>query len=726
MRALLAPLLLGAVLLAGAAGAEPARVLRPLPAVADAWTLDGEIDAIDWPVRLDAATAARGAVLRLAVESGVSVMPEASTLTVSVNGRVVGQSGLGGGGRTVDVELPPAALVPGWNAIRVTANQRHRVDCTVAGTYELWSRIDPAVSGLEVSELGRPADTLADLADLAPAAGGDLPIRLRLARSDPADLAAGFALTGALARLAGTDHPIVDVDAEPGPGPGVDVAYGSPDQIEALGIDPILAAAAVSGAVVLPATAGSRPTLVLADRSADGLARSLDRIAAAAASRPASGVVEVDGTAPVEIPLSAFGVGSEQFSGRLWRRTLRLALPADALTADYDSVVIRLDTAYAPDLSPDNGLSVFVGGRLTATVPFGNRRGEVADDRRIEVPLGVFRPGLNEIRLEAAVAAPEDAACDPRRQISGAARFLILDSSTVTVPRIARMAKVPDLSGTIADGRTAAGPDRPVRIALAATDPDTLSAAGTLYARMAVAADRLVIPEIVDAFGPADLAGAVLVGAAPAVTPSVWAAAGLTAPAAGHPWAAAGPSVGAAAPSVAPTDAAPLLDAWRARLREDDGFGAAFRRRIEDAVDGAQAAAGFGAPVPASAVPPTATVLLAQGLTDGSDDPVTLVTAGDPAALRVGVERLTDPALWTALSGRMAIIEAGSDTPRIVAADRTRLVVTAAIDAGNLRLVTAAWLSAHSGIYAVLLLGAATLFGLATFAKVRRSGVRRP
>ncbi|WP_165645309.1 cellulose biosynthesis cyclic di-GMP-binding regulatory protein BcsB, partial [Oharaeibacter diazotrophicus] len=154
--------------------------LRRLPAVADGWTLSGEVDTVVWPLYLDGAAVARGGRLVFGIETAVSVMPEASTLVVQVNGRTVGQVALGGGDarRLVSLPIPPAALSAGWNAVRVTANQRHRVDCSVDGTYELWTRIDPAVTGF-VAEGVRPVAGLDGLPALALDEDGRLPIRIR-------------------------------------------------------------------------------------------------------------------------------------------------------------------------------------------------------------------------------------------------------------------------------------------------------------------------------------------------------------------------------------------------------------------------------------------------------------------------------------------------------------------------------------------------------------------
>jgi hypothetical protein len=711
--------------------ATPPETVRRLPATADGWLLTGELDSIDWPIHLDAATAAQGGTLVLGLESAVSVMPEASTLSVSVNGRTVAQTGLGGpAAGPVAVTVPPATLSAGWNTVRVTASQRHRVDCTLPGTYELWTRIDPAASGFRVASTGAPAD-LAALARLPVGDDGRLQLRIRTADRSPDRLAQGFAIAGAVARLAGTAHPAVDVAAEPGKGAGLDVAIGTPDQLAGLGIDPIVAAAAVSDPRLVSGADG-RPTLVVAEGAVGGVQRLLDRLEDLRVDGGAArGPVRVGGDAPAAVSLAGFGERSEQFTGRLWSRTVHLALPADALTADYDSVVISLDVGYAPDLSPDNRLAVFVGDRLAATVPFGNPRGEVTEDRRVEVPLSLFQPGVNDIRFEAAVASPEDAVCDPRQQISGAPRFLILDSTTITVPRLARMARLPDLAGTLADGRSGAAPGEPLRLALAADDPATASAAATLYARLAVSAADLPKPEILPAGARSLPPGTVLVGAAKDLPAGSLDLVGLARPGPDHPWS----QQTAAIPAVATpplvtgalaSDQAPLLDAWRSRVGESDGVLTGLRRRIADGFSSLAGLAGIGDAAPETAIPPVAALVVAQALVPDADAPVTVITAASAETLKAGVERLAAPAVWSRLSGRVAVLDGDADTLTATPAEETRFVATGDLDAGNLRLVLAAWFSTNTGVYGLLLLAASALFGLTTYAKVRRSGVRRP
>lgn len=85
--------------------------------------------------------------LQLALESAISVMPEASTLVATVNRQTIGRIGLGNqGAAPAAITIPPSVLRAGWNTLSLVASQRHRVDCSIDGTYELWTRIDPGHS----------------------------------------------------------------------------------------------------------------------------------------------------------------------------------------------------------------------------------------------------------------------------------------------------------------------------------------------------------------------------------------------------------------------------------------------------------------------------------------------------------------------------------------------------------------------------------------------------
>jgi hypothetical protein len=736
IRTPLALALLGLVLALPAipARAEPAvaatdgMTLRRLPLTAGGWTLSGETARIDLPVYLDPQSTARPAELVLAFESAVSVMPEASTLVAVVNRQTIGRVGLGAGTGLSPAKLaiPPAVLKPGWNVLTLTANQRHRVDCSVDGTYELWTRIDPARSGLALATGATVLPGLAAIAGLSPDDAGRLPIRVQATLPGDEGFAAALELSAAAALLAGSDAPTVEFDRAAATGAGLDIAYGRAEALAALGFAPE-EIPADGGPRFLAATPTHRASLVVTAGAA-GIAPTLDRLAEAAASvgpAPRAGVSL--GHDAASLTLADLGQSSEQFSGRLWSRRLDIRLPADTLVADYGSVTLRLSAGYAPGLDADDNLSLFVGGRLAATVPFGNASGAMIDNRRVELPLSAFRPGDNTVELVARATGPADAACAPRDQIAGNARFLILDQTSLGLPDTARAMRLPDLGATIGSGRTGAASGDVVRLALAADTPANRDAAATLYARMAVHAGHLAELDASLA-PPADPSGRLVVGTREELPPDLLRTAGLAATTGLAASAGDGLFTGALigkahAATLAPAAASdPLIEEWRSRVgtpksRWNDLFGAISATFGDFAVF-----LGLGDDAPAP-LPASAAFVVAQGLGEAGE-PVTLVTAPDAATLVSGVAALTEPAAWRSLSGGTLYLDGVSGAWTSRPAGHQAIVPLGPLTFSNLRMTAAAWLSMNTPVYAGLLVLAGLLFGALTYASVRRHGVR--
>ena len=57
-----------------------------------------------------------------------------------------------------------------------------------------------------------------------------------------------------------------------------------------------------------------------------------------------------------------------------------------------------------------------------------------------------MKPGLNRIEIAAELPKPEDASC--AASMPEPPRFLLLDTSSLTLPGIARIARSPDLAAT--------------------------------------------------------------------------------------------------------------------------------------------------------------------------------------------------------------------------------------------------------------------------------------
>ena len=139
----------------GAAGSQPvtvAPVAEPVETVPfqryilpeGSLGLTGEFEDRLWSVYLTAQQAASGAKLNLGYQNSIFVAPETSRLTVEVNNTKIAEEAIRSPESVSDLslDLPKDLLKPGSNLIRLRSSQRHRTDCDVQSTYELWSNVD--------------------------------------------------------------------------------------------------------------------------------------------------------------------------------------------------------------------------------------------------------------------------------------------------------------------------------------------------------------------------------------------------------------------------------------------------------------------------------------------------------------------------------------------------------------------------------------------------------
>jgi hypothetical protein len=182
---------------------------RRFPAGTGGYRLAGEEASLQFPVYATEAQARGPTKLRVSYLSAISVAPESSELSGSVNGTRVGWTRIQAPGavKVVEFPIPEGVLKPGYNAVTLAASQRHRVDCSTEATFELWTQIDPSRSGLVVAQASDL--DLKTLAALEPDESGALPIGVLLTeRPSPERLermigaVQAVALVGRLARPA--------------------------------------------------------------------------------------------------------------------------------------------------------------------------------------------------------------------------------------------------------------------------------------------------------------------------------------------------------------------------------------------------------------------------------------------------------------------------------------------------------------------------------------------
>ena len=480
---------------------EPTRsatVLRYLPSTIEGLKLTGEIGDLNWPVYVTAAQAAAASHFRIGYVSAVSILPEASTLEIRVNDVVVGTQPIDAaqGFRALDVAIPVGLLKTGYNSVSLSVQQRHRVDCSVAATYELWTKIDPTETGLVLAGDVATVSSLSDIAALLPRADGTLPIHIVMAgKTNPVHLRHLIRATQVIALATRAQQPSVDFGSSVVDAYGVNLALGTR---EVLGRIPQLAGLLGTAgplATLVPASAIGRPTILITGSTEAEIETAIASIAEAA---PAVGSVSgLDAAARYpgtstsgneRLHFADLGIKSQDFSGRFFRKSFNLVLPADFLASDYNRGTFDLAGGYAAGLTRDAQVRVDVDGRSAGVIKLPYAQGDVFKHNQLFLPLSLMRPGLNRIDIFAETPRPEDADCTA----SAAKRFLLLEASDIVLPPFAHVQRLPDLAVTISGGLPYT--QGKARLVVPKPDRDTMAAALSLTARAAIAAgtpDRL-------------------------------------------------------------------------------------------------------------------------------------------------------------------------------------------------------------------------------------------
>ncbi|MET7244716.1 cellulose biosynthesis cyclic di-GMP-binding regulatory protein BcsB [Methylobacterium sp. EM32] len=767
---------------------------RRFPAGTGGYRLAGEEASLQFPVYVTEAQARGPAKLRVSYLSAISVAPESSELSGSVNGTRVGWTRIQAPGavKVVEFPLPEGVLKPGYNAVTLAASQRHRVDCSTEATYELWTQIDPSRSGLVVAQASDL--DLKTLAALEPDESGALPIGVLLAeRPSPERLermigaVQAVALVGRLARPAVSFGPALSGRA------GLTLAVGTAAEIR--GTEGLEELGPITGPrVAVLAPRGSRaPVLVVTGVSAADVRQAIATLAAsgdASGTPPGTRLADLTRGTPVQggesLTLDQLGVTSREFDGRLLRVGFAVRFPADFVPADYGKVILHLAGGYAAGLEPSARIVVDINGRNAASVPLPYSRGEVFTDSAIPLPLSLWRPGLNRVEISAQLPTAADRTCDTLAPGARRARFLFLDRTRIDIPALARAVRSPDLAAVKAGAVPFLAPNLPAnarrpRLVLPTPDRDSASAAATLAARLAIAANRVIdfeigndereagggahlivapvralTPAALEAVGldPAQVRGIWEGRAETVATPGPFGAEGVvtldrlrrnlpmrcalpalttplrTASAAPAP-AQAAPQAPAPDPTEAPADSeADLVARWDESARGLTVVPAVLAnawaglvQRAAETRDLALRLAGGPAP---EAVPlnPRASLIIAQGAGGRLRDGTVVVTAPNASILKASVSCLVDPVVWTNLSGQAAFLDASDGSLTTVQPKRVGLIETQARGLANLRLVSAAWLSLNPGAYVAMTLVMALCLGLATTSLVRQLGRR--
>lgn len=745
--------------------------------------LTGEVDSQTWTVYLSESEVAKPARFSVGFVNAVLVVPEVSRLRVYINGRAILVSALNAPEDPVQVtaDVPSGVLVPGPNKIRVEVSQRHRVDCSVDATYELWTRIEPRYTGLSFAGGRVPVLRLADLPSVGVDDTGATRIRVVRPEGLDADMAARLVKVAQAIALRGRfDHPVIEVVA-PGeratPRPGVmNVILAPASALPALMATPPNDASVRPVAVLRNDPVTDLPTLVLSGPAWPDVDVAAERFQVAAfdAERDTVRGARVwrspdipNFTGAQTVTLAELGVLTEEFSGRRYQTSFLIRLPSDFYAAAYGVAELRLDAAYSAEVLPSSRIDVYVNDSLTVTVPITGRRGGLFQQWPVRMVMRHFRPGVNEVRIEAVLKTEADEICLPGATMLGKGRFALFNTSQMSFPDFGRIGRLPNLAAFAASGFPYDEFRQTLAVQTAVDDPATLGAAGTVLARMAVSRGQVFPTDLTQ--NAADLfnRSALLVGAMPFLAPTVMSQMGLsedlrtrwTGPVSEDPARAASDRFSAmidrlrkanASGSVAGETAIPvnpsvqtginpdlargdmsatrdLYVQWRSNLTEGSWFGRMrqsfadwFQQNLDATLRTMSLSGTLSQQIDFSS---RASILFAQALApSGQNQLWTLVTSPTPALLREGVEAVTAANVWIRLDSRAAAYRIDTDTFQTFHTNDVFFIPTAPLSFVNMRLIAANWFSINVLFYAAGMLMTCVLLGVSTWALVRRIG----
>ncbi|MBB3810148.1 cellulose biosynthesis cyclic di-GMP-binding regulatory protein BcsB [Pseudochelatococcus contaminans] len=730
----------------GEARSRTSRYLLPMGNL----RLDGERNTRAWNIFLTGDEAETATGLQLAYINAVSVMPEASRLKVEINGRSVLDVAIDSSDaqRIVRVPVPAGLLRAGANTIDITAEQRHRVACTVESTYELWTDIDAARTYLTFASGARPGrlQSLDDIAAVGFDAFGET--TLTIVVPSPRDSVLGeeiLYLSQALAVRGRFAHPVVSITGNlPGgsrPGELVVLLAPSPQQYAATGPDaPVLPHA------TFRSLRDGSTALVIAGETPEEIYRRIALIVPQNIRDPSpSSTVD---TASLYSPETTFskgasklafgmlGVETQEFSGRRFTTSITVALPMDFYTQAYGEARLLIDAGFAVDMQPGSYFIVSVNGRTSSVLPLDMTAGKMVTQMPIRIPMHHFRPGVNTIELSGVFRTAQDADCAPGTTLQRDPRFALFDSSSLVIPDFGRMGTTPNLAAFSARGFPYWRKESTLYVYLADQESATVAAAATLLANVSFHAQRVMPVDIVPHINAIQQQNALLIGAAGKLPPVALAQTGLAfdMPSLQESADTLLPGSGTvdtdaplSRPGINPANAEDIRERWQKRTGpEGDAPGtfAAFQQWLRSTFNLTVDAVFPRLNTPPYSPPNGTLIVLAQGHSMLGNYTWTVMTAGSAEALEVGIKELTEPVMWPQVDGKITAFRQSTYTVDVVMPAWVDFIPMHPPELFNLRMVAANWLSSNLSSYALVMLLACALLGLASYLVLIQVGRR--
>ncbi|AYM64168.1 cellulose biosynthesis cyclic di-GMP-binding regulatory protein BcsB [Agrobacterium fabrum] len=701
-------------------------------------SLSGEIDRRQWSIYLTPEQANAAVSLNIGYQNAIVVAPESSNFQVSLNNvaldvaRIEAPDSEG----NVALKIPPGVLQVGSNVVTLGVQQRHRTDCTIQSTYDLWTDVNPAntyigfnsdVAGSfanidDIQATGPDGKAMTSIEIVAPALGNpafaDSLLRLSQAlalRTQMPNQTIRFVTAPSTERKAGT----------------LTVFVGTAREIA--GVAGALPPEASAGAFAGFGNAGpgnssplfvTGPTPQAVQAAIETLFSSISRTPGAQRTTFSTRSWHAPDVPLVmsdrRIALSELGLQSTEFSGRRFRNEFYVGMPADFYASAYGEASLLLDAAYSSQVLPGSHVDIYVNDQIASTVPISNNGGGIFRHLPINVTMRHFKPGPNKVTLEAVLMTAQDQACAPGAPASATPRFALFDTSELHIPNYAQIGRKPDLAAMAGAGQ----PYRtggPVALSLDRFDTDTMSAAATLISRLASVAGHPIDIETVASplvIGDRD---ALFVGTISQFPQALISQFNLV-PSSQISW-----KMGTGV-QVPAQNSDTLFNDWRERVDGGiwEGQVSSFEEWMKRNFDLSSDTLRF---LPAAeqpyAPPGNVSFMLAQGLSPSGEGVWTLATAPTSAELLDGMQAMTRENRWRDVTGRVAAYDAAAEKIETVEVERPNLYATRAFSLSNWRLIAANWLSSNVLSYSLAFIGFVSLLGFATFVMLRMMGRHR-
>jgi cellulose synthase operon protein B len=542
-------------------------------------------------------------------------------------------------------------------------------------------------------------------------------------------------------------HPVIQVmESDPGPSPTgtIKVALGVASELRGL-VAGVPDAATLQALAALMQDQNGGSTLLVTGPSWTDLDTAINIVGGPTVANGGVERTTVD-TASwhwPEVPMakgqrsfrfSDLGIATQEFSGRRLKAQFAINLPADFYATEYGEMILNLDAAYTSAIKPGSRVDIIVNGRISATRMFTSQ-GNVVRQHPIRVAMKNLRPGINYFAVETNLLTDADERCAPGETLSEAKRFVLFDTSRLDIPEFGRIGREPDLA-VLSSGLFPYG-DMPAAVVMARPDQAHYSATGTLLARMARSAGAPVRSYFATA-ATAEDRSVLFVGAVDQLPPRILSRVNVT-----ENLRVTWPSTpGKTGQQVASADFS--LPAGQLALDRPDmsstddvrrRWAETFQRRgiiqqtvgsVKDWLEQTFSLSLASLSLRENADPPyeppqRSTLMVAQSHVAGAGT-WTLVTARTEEALAEEMARLSDPILWSQVSGRAVALDPREQKLEVQPINNFSFVQTQPLSLSNLRLVAANWMSANILQYALLMVAFCTLLGASTYLLLNRLG----